>query len=548
MPIGRNFARFDFRIIIASIFLIASSPRLHAQRPRLIVQITMDQLRGDLVQRYAPVLDRGFRRMEDGGYWIRKGDVDHALTLSFPGHASLVTGMLPSHHGLTANEWWLESNGTWKEVDVTDDAGVHILGSPATRVGASPKFLLATTLGEWIKKADPQAKSIAVGTGTNIPIAYAGHLSDGAFWFDSSLNQFTTSTFYAENLPGWITSFNQEVLPKFERSSWKLSVPSKYMALADSKKRSFNHSNGIRAFPHVYANESTGTQGTPVTLSRWFAGTPMKDEALFALAARAVDAERLGQRGSTDYLAIDVDSTDSVGHEYGPRSLEQLDTLFRMDRALGDFLQHLDQMVGKGNYLVALSADHGVSDSPGVYPGGRRVTMPEIEALLDRVEKVATAEGKSEREITKAIVMELKASSFIADAYTEDDLARPSKDPYVHLYAHGFRQGFTTNFPLWTDKRRDYHPARYGIVVRFKKGMVLDAAIGVHGSPYEYDRDVPIIFFGAGIQHGVRPKGARTVDVAPTLGTAAGIAIPADLDGRPLAFVLSSAARGSNRK
>lgn len=547
MPIGRKCAHSGFQVIIAAIFLIASSPRLHAQRPKLIVQITMDQLRGDLVRRYAPALERGFRRMEDGGYWIRKGDVDHAITLSFPGHASLVTGMFPSHHGLTANEWWLKRNGTWKEVDVTDDDGVHILGSPETRVGASPKFLLATTLGEWIKKADPQAKSIAVGTGTNIPIAYAGRLSDGAFWFDSGLNQFTTSTFYAKNLPTWITAFNQDALPQFEHSSWNLIVPSKYIVLADSKKRSFNHPNSL-TFPHIYANESTSRQGTPVTLTHWFAGTPMKDEALFAFAARAVDAERLGQRGSTDYLAIDVDSTDGVGHEYGPRSLEQLDTLYRLDRALGEFLQHLDQTVGKGNYLVALSADHGVADSPEVYPGGRRVTMPEIEALLDRVEKVARTEGKSEREILKAIVMELKASSFIADAYTEDDLARPSRDPYVQMYAQCFRQGFITNFPLWSDKRRDYHPARYGIVVRFKKGMILDAAIGVHGSPYEYDRDVPIIFFGAGIRHGVRPRGARTVDVAPTLGTAAEIAIPDQLDGRPLAFVLSSATRGSKRK
>ena len=266
----------------------------------------------------------------------------------------------------------------------------------------------------------------------------------------------------------------------------------------------------------------------------------MKDEALFALAEAAVDAEQLGQRHSTDYLAIDVDSTDSVGHRYGPRSLEQLDALYRLDGALGSLLDHLDHALGKESYVLVLSADHGVSDSPGHYPGGRKVAANEIDHLLDEVETVVREEHGSGDDLKKRIIAVLKSADFVADAYSEDELAHPSSDYYVQLYSRCFRRGLTTDFPLWSDQARPNHPAKYGIIARFKKGMILYAATGVHGSPYEYDRDVPIIFYGAHVKHGTRATGAKTVDVAPTLAAAAGIPMPAALDGHALAYAIQA--------
>jgi predicted AlkP superfamily pyrophosphatase or phosphodiesterase len=519
--------------------------RLAAQppQPKLIVQITMDQLRGDLLRDYVPALSQGFRRLESGGFWIKHGDLNYAVTVSFPGHATLATGMYPYHHGLVANEFWTQRDGKWVSVDFSDDANFHILGDPAA-TGESPKFLLCQTLGEWVKQADPRAKAISLGSDENIPVAYAGHKSDGVYVFDPAANSFTTSTFYAARVADWVNTFNQTELPRYQQRSWNLVVARQFVSLASSQRTSLRGKPNPQ-FPHVYENEKASQPDHPQPYSAWFSSTPLKDEALFALAARAVDAERLGQRGAVDYLAIDVDSTDQVGHKFGPRSLEQLDTLVRLDHALARLLDHLDKVVGKNSYVVALSADHGAADPPELRAGGRRITTPEIEAVLDKIEAIAKANKGTPAELADRIAAELKQVDFIADAYTPARLSKQSDDPFVRLYQRSFRPSFTTDFPLWTTKPREYHPARYGVVVRFKEGMIFDWAVSVHGSPYEYDRDVPIIFYGANIRHGSQPDGVMTVDVAPTLGAAAGVRPPAGLDGHPLSFVFSTGVDGS---
>jgi hypothetical protein len=160
-------------LIVAVPMLSCAAAAADKAKLRLIVQITADQLRGDLLERYRAALPLGFGQIEAAGYWIHQGDVDHALTLSFPGHASLATGMFPAHHGLTGNEWWVEKDGKWGEIDVSRDDGYKVLDAPK-RPGISPKNLLVSTLGEWTKSADSRSKSVSLGTGNPIPVAYAG--------------------------------------------------------------------------------------------------------------------------------------------------------------------------------------------------------------------------------------------------------------------------------------------------------------------------------------------------------------------------------------
>ena len=538
----RNIRGSLFRAAITSgIFAFSSLPSASADvaRPKLVVQITADQLRGDLLDRYRSVLTHGFSRIETG-YWFHRGDVNHGLTLSFPGHTTLATGLNPSHHGLTGNEWWVQrKDGSWGEEEVVLDDAQKTIADPAAP-GVSPHYLLATTLGEWIKSADPKARSVALGTGTRIPIAYGGHRADAVYWYDTNTNAFTTSTYYADRLAPWIASFNKNELPKFEPPAWALSVPANEVSLADPDATPTENDGRNNVFPHVYAAESvTPNTSKPESYGDWYTNTPLKDEALFALAAKAVEAEQLGQRGVTDYLAIDIDSTDNVGHMFGPESLEQLDTLMRLDRAMGAFLDRLDHMVGKGNYVLAFSADHGVT-SRGE-PGVRQVSARQIDALLDRVESVAKKPHESDAALQTDIVATLKSADFVADAYTEPRLMARSDDPYVGLYRNMLRPGYTTDFPLWSSKPRPYHPARYHIIVRFKENTITDLATAIHGSPYAKDRLVPIIFYGAGIRRGSAATGARTVDVAPTLAAAAGIAAPKNLDGRALSGALAPA-------
>jgi hypothetical protein len=501
----------------------------------LIVQITFDQLRGDLVERYRPAFQYGFKRVLEDGWWVRHGEVDHGFTLSFPGHATLATGLHPSHHRLGANEWWQRGPNGWQSVSVVRDARFAIVGH-AGAAGASPWQMHGTAIADWVKAANPAARTVAIGS--DVAIAYGGRRPDGAYWFDSASGGYTTSTYYRASLPDWVLALNRKLtaLPR----SWEASVPSKWRSLAQhpgrcapfaaaSERWSANADRMLG--PHRYEPAKDGKDG----YLSWLGSTPLADEQLLRSVGEIIQAEHLGEDEAVDYLALSIGATDAVGHDYGPLSLEQLDTLLRLDRALGAMLDELDASVGKGNYVIAISADHGVADPPEDRCL-HRVTTAEIEALLDRVEAIARRHSQGDRDaLIRAIVAELRRSPFIGEVYTEADLASPARGDWkTELMKRSFVPGNATDFPLWTDRPRPFHPARYGIVVQFKKGMTFDRATSVHGSPYRYDRLVPIILYGAGVPQRVYRSGGRTVDVAPTLAALAGIPVPSKLDGHAL--------------
>jgi predicted AlkP superfamily pyrophosphatase or phosphodiesterase len=507
----------------APVALLLATPASGAEQPRLVVQITFDQLRGDLLERYRPVLTGGLKRVLDHGWWVQHGEAAHGITVSWPGHATLATGLYPSHHGWTANEWWMDVGGRWQEVDVATDKRSQELGRD-NRPGKSSASLQASSIGDWFKASDPASKVVAIGSDAAVP--YGGRAPDGLFWFDGAAGGFTTSTNYSSALPDWITRLNAKIgaLPQ----SWTYSGDARWLSLAQHPQQcpAFGPRTG---FPHNYVPGENGR-----SIHAWIGSTPLADEELINEAGEIVRANGLGADNIPDYLAISVGSTDSVGHEYGPVSPEQLDTLIRLDRALGHFLDDLDLTVGAGRYVVAISADHGATDPPE-QNCIHRVTSAEIDALLDRIERIARAHRGSRRSLISAIVAELRRVPFIGGVYTKEGLDRASASDWkAQLMKRSFRPGHIPNFPLWSDKPRPYHPARYGIWVTFKEGMIFDAAESVHGSPYAADRWVPVIFYGASVPQRTLDRGARTVDVAPTLAALAGVPAPSHLDGRSL--------------
>jgi len=509
--------------IFLGLALMVSSPAVASERPRLVVQITFDQLRGDLLERYRPAFKGGLRRILDRGWWVRHGEAAHGLTVSWPGHATLATGLYPSHHGLTANEWWMEVRGRWREVDAADDARFRELGREG-RSGKSVANMKGTSIGDWFKSADARSKVVAIGSDAAVP--YAGHRTDSLFWYDGEAGGFTTSTNYAATLPSWVDRLNSSIssLPL----SWTFSGDPRWLKLAAHEQRCppFNSNAG---FPHRYSRGERDRSA-----HSWIGSTPLADEVLLRRAGEIVRANGLGQDSIPDYLNLSIGSTDSVGHEYGPVSAEQLDTLVRLDSALGTFLDDLDRTVGKGRYLIAVSADHGVTDPPE-QKCIHRVSTAEIEALLDRVEVIARVPHASRRALVAAIGRELERVPFIGGVYSADSLSHAGRSDWkAQLIKRSFRPGHIPNFPLWSNKDRPFHPARFGLWVTFKEGMIFDAATAVHGSPYASDRLVPVIFYGAGVPRRTLASGARTVDVAPTLAALAGIRTPPRLDGRPL--------------
>lgn len=263
------------------------------------------------------------------------------------------------------------------------------------------------------------------------------------------------------------------------------------------------------------------------------------------MAKESVSQLRLGKRQSADFLSLAIKLTDRVGHDYGPRSREQLDVVHRLDILLGDFMTFLDAEVGEGNYVIALSADHGAPNVTGYeQANGRqsvRVTSNDIENSLSAVENLIRNYQGPRGELPGLIARQLEREPFVYKAMTSDDLLDPStEDPTVLAYSNAFRADRVRTYPLWTEaniygqRPSRFHPSVFGVVV----GLVYQANIwttrSTHGGAHMYDREVPILFFGNSIAHGIPEETAYTRDIAPTLAAISGVAFPVEIDGRVL--------------
>jgi len=288
-------------------------------------------------------------------------------------------------------------------------------------------------------------------------------------------------------------------------------------------------------FPHVFDTElKDAIARDPNVVRTWFAWTPYLDAATLVLAREGIAEMRLGQRGTTDYLSIVLSQIDTISHYYGPLSLETMDALMVLDRELEYFLIYLDEVIGPKGYVLALSADHGFCEVPEhrqeTGRPGRRIAAAEIESLFVRVDSVI-AEHPSDPDAVAGFVTH---SPFVAEAYTPDVLAAGSGDDFLRLYRNSWRRDRVPRLPLFSLETFETPVGRAGVMLRLTPGSLIDLDTTNHGSPYDYDRHVPLIFYGAGVASGVSDAAARTIDVAPTLAALARIPATAVPDGRVL--------------
>ncbi|HEV8376760.1 MAG TPA: alkaline phosphatase family protein [Candidatus Polarisedimenticolia bacterium] len=522
------------------------SPRTEAARPKLIVLLAIDQLRADLLDRYDSLFTGGFRRLRDKGIRFTNTTVDHAITISHPGHVTLATGMVPARHGIVDAAFFEGPPGQRRLVDALEDPQEKILGSPDEK-GVSPWKILVPTFPEWMAKADSRSREVALGSGRFSSLLHAGHLRGDVYWYSIPAGRYVTSSYYRREYPDWLERFNRDALPRFQKESspWEDQVSESGHSLAVPDAVLFEADHVHVAFPHrledvAPADRIADPKARDKALAWWIATTPALDAATLALARESVRALSLGQRESTDYLAIVASQVDDIGHWYGPFSLEQLDNLLRLDREMGEFFTFLDEAVGEGKYLVALSADHGAPNIPEVDRESgryaRRLSEKEIQAALDAADKMASAAPGTPAEIAQRVADTLNRYDFVSDAMTPETLGLPggSCDPYTQLFRNSFRVDRVPRFPFFSFSHEGQGVGRYGVVVRLTRGTMPDFDPSVHGSPYEVDRNVPLLFMGTGVIPGLSDVRARTVDVAPTLARLAGIPVPPDLDGRPL--------------
>lgn len=526
-------------LVLAAITPVLAQKKAPASKPGLIVLITIDQLRGDLLPRYRAAFTGGFKRLLNDGFNFTNGRVDHAPTNSYPGHVTIATGSFPARHGIIDNSWVEIVNGTPAFTGGADDPNEKIVGFPKMK-GVSPSKLMVTGLADWVQEQDKHAVVANIASNEYGSLLHAGRSRSQTYWFSPEAGKFVTSTYYRQDYPAWVTRFNEKRLPAFMgQKVWNNGIPEKFKKLSLPDDTSFEFDGKNNKFPHIFENEAPKDEvNSPGALADWFYFTPFTDEAAVALTIEAIDELKLGQRGSTDYLSVTLGSTDSIGHRFGPLSMEQLDNLLRLDRELGKLFAALDRRVGKGKYIVAITGDHGGSDIPEhqIAKGTKahRVTAADMDAVLEEANKYASTVKAAPEKIRAGIAAIAEKYPFIADAITRDELekAMPAENDLVALYRNSFYPGRAPIYPVVSQKFPLF--TAYGIRIRFAENAVPFFAPSNHGTPNHYDRHVGMIFMGKGVKNGSSDGAARTVDVAPTLAKLGGIKIPVSIDGREL--------------
>lgn len=507
----------------ASIPPLGPSTILDDDGPALVVLVSVDQLRADLLDRYDDLFQGGLRRLRDEGFRFTRASHNHANTATAPGHATLATGTVPARSGIVANQWYEQEEGGWRARYSVEDPASPIVGYP-DMPGRSPENLLRGGLADWIREANPSAQVVSVSRKDRSAITLAGKTRGHVYWMASPEARFVTSSFYRDSYPEWITRLNDSLPELAWDSVWTSTVPAGAAVLSRRDTASYENDGVHTYFPHAFAIEQA--PAGPLPFGQWVAGTPAVDAATLAVAMRAVEELGLGRGEGVDYLAVSLSQTDAVGHSFGPLSREQLDNLLRMDRELGRLLEFLDATVGEGRWVLGFSADHGVLTMPEYLQeqglSARRLSREDLLAVLERTSRAGQQGGDDPGSLAAA----LAELPFVARAAPVQELLRGEPaDSFVTL----FRNSYLESRPASTLETS-------GVNVRWTEGtLTTGEATGTsHGSPYWYDRHVPLVFLGAGVTPGESAESAYTYDLAPTLANLAGVAFPSDVDGRPL--------------
>jgi hypothetical protein len=510
-----------FLVLLAAALFAApqqQSSQGPAAKPKLLLAIIVDQFRYDYLTRFRTEYHGGFDRLLTKGAVFTNANYIHFPTVTAVGHATFLTGALPSVSGIVGNDWFDRE----ENVHVTSvlDQKTKLLGGAG--VGASPRRLLVSTVGDELKMANSgKSKVIGISLKDRAAILPAGHAANGAYWFDLASGNFVSSTYYFADLPGWVKDFNSgRPAEKYRGTTW---------------------------LSHTLPMDLKQLYGT--TSESPLEASPAGNELVEMLAERALAAEQLGTHDATDVLTVSFSSNDKVGHDYGTYSPEEHEVTVQTDKILDKLFQIIDRQVGLANTIVVLTADHGVApsaaeDAANRMPGGRipaDTVRNAIQAAL--VQKYGSGEWVSgswdlsvylnldlaaqkhvdATEVRKTAAEAAMQIAHVARIYTRDQLltgAVPG-DPVSRRMMNGF------------NLRRSAD-----IAIILEPYWILTNAVSTHGTPYSYDAHVPVIFMGSAVKPGRYHGPVAVNDIAPTLATMLDVEIPSGSYGRVLTEML----------
>jgi hypothetical protein len=507
-------------------------------RPKLVLVLVIDQFRYDYLMRFRAYFVRGgFNRLLEGGAVFTNCRYDYATTMTGPGHATLLTGAYPSAHGIIENNWYDREQK--REVYCVEDLSTRMVANPekaSASPGFSPRNLTGSTLGDELRMATSfHAKALSISLKDRAAVLMGGHAPSAAYWYDVGSGRFVSSTYYIPALPAWADVFNRTFVSQYCGQKWQ-ALPE--TPGADSKVLSeFKPSAGE-------------TCPDPKFLG-WLENTPHMNQIELAFATDALRSEQLGQGQEMDLLTLSLSVNDYIGHEYGPYSPEVADATLRTDRYLAEFFDGLDKLVGLDNVWIALSADHGVAPSPAfVQEHKLGLGMAQPTAIRTAAEKALTqAFGpgpwiEDEDETYLFLNQETLKKRNVAESKAEDvaaDAAAAQPDVAAAFTRTQFLTGRLPNTPTARKAANSFNSKRSGDVflILMPFAVASSNAMGTtHGTPWNYDTQVPLILWGNAFKPGLYHNSCQPIDLAATLAALLGLTQPSGSQGTPLAVCL----------
>jgi len=522
-------------------------------RPKLVVLLVVDQMRGDYVDKFRGQWTGGLKRLLTEGAWFRSAAYPYAATETCVGHSTISTGSFPSSHGMVANAWW--DRGEQKMVTCTSDPNAKntAYAGGSTKGGDSAWRMQVPAFAEELKfQTGGATRVVTFSVKARSAIALAGHKGDAVTWIDQPGTLVTSSVFGA--MPFVEDFAKKNPVAQDYGKTWSLSLPQTTYLYDETATGAAMVDGWTTTFPHALRGKEGSAAPDTAFYEQW-ATSPFADTYLTKLAETAVDSLGLGKSGATDFLGVSFSSVDYVGHTFGPRSREIQDILVRLDKDLGELFAFLDKKVGARNYVVALSADHGVAPIPvdmqktGVDAGV--LSLPELQA---RIEKALEPLNYPKPVVARMAGNEIYFSERVYGRLKADPTAMTtvldviSTMPGIAAVYRAEELGNGTTPIAQTRKAAvlSYFAGRSGdLYVLQKPYWLLDSspdgnkrATGTgHGTPYNYDQHVPVFFMGFGIQQGEYFESATPADIAPTLAALTGVTL-ATRYGRVLAEAL----------
>lgn len=508
-------------------------------RPRLVVGIVVDQMRWDYLYKYYNRYgDGGFKRMISQGFSCENAHINYLPTFTAPGHASVYTGSVPAIHGISGNDWI--DKETRRSEYCTGDTSESTVGSPSADGKMSPRKLLATTVTDELRLATNfRSKVYGISLKDRGSILPAGHVANGAYWFDDQTGNFISSSYYGAQLPEWLTAFNSKRwADTLIKNEWNLLYPAKTykQSVVDNNKYEGNYKGETApTFPHNVAGwKSRGYYGL-----RYMPG----GNTILLKAARAcIKNENLGQDNQTDFLCLSLSTPDYVGHVVGPDAMEMEDMFLRLDKEIASFLSYLDNRVGEDNYLVFLTADHGAAHNSeylndmNVPAGniGKATTKADLNALIKKqfgyggvIRSMMnyqvwlnedSIKDKSKRNLVKDVIIDYlgkeKGVAHVIDMERIGNATVP--DPILKAVING------------------YNRKRSGCIqIILQPGWYSESVVTgtTHGSWHAYDTHLPLLWYGWGIKKGTTHRTVNITDIAPTLSSLLHIQMPSGTTG-----------------